>query len=291
MPWSDAEKAECERILDWGMSEDLGEAGDLTSNLVLDAGAVGAALITPRQPGIVAGLEALAILSRKQGGGVTIEQFADDGPVAAQTPVARLQGPLRSLFAIERLALNFLSRLSGVATLAARFVNFVAHTKAVICDTRKTTPGWRRLEKYAVRVGGGVNQRTGLFDAVLIKDNHLASLARKHRQPIAVAVERARSGPAGVLVQVEVDSLTQFESALVAAPDMILLDNMTTEMLGIAVEIRNMKAPTILLEASGGITLANVAEIANTGIDRISVGALTHSAVALDLGLDYEPDG
>ena len=283
---NELELAECRRLIEWGLAEDLGVPGDLTTNAIIDADAVGAASIVVRQPGVVAGFEVLELLAQAKG--LRVESTRGDGPVDQDTPIASLSGHLRELLAVERLALNFLARLSGIATLTARFVHAVEGTRAKICDTRKTTPGWRHLEKYAVRIGGGTNHRAGLYDAVLIKDNHLASLQGRHESPIRFAVERARAvAPAGTIVQIEVDSLAQFEEALASEPDMVLLDNMSAENVGLAVEIRDMKVSNVLLEATGGITLENVAEIARSGVERISIGALTHSAPALDLGLDY----
>jgi nicotinate-nucleotide pyrophosphorylase (carboxylating) len=197
---------------------------------------------------------------------------------------------MRALLAMERTALNFVQRLGGIATLTARFAAEVAGTRAAIYDTRKTTPGWRSLEKYAVRCGGGRNHRIGLYDAVLIKDNHLAWLAARP-DPIGAAIAAARArAPAGTTVEVEVDSLEQLDRALECAPDLILVDNLGPEALAEAVCRRDARAPGVGLEASGGITLATVAALARSGVDRISVGALTHSAPALDVGLDYEND-
>jgi nicotinate-nucleotide pyrophosphorylase (carboxylating) len=203
--------------------------------------------------------------------------------------IAIVEGPMRALLAMERTALNFLQRLSGIATLTAQFVAEVEGTKAVILDTRKTTPGWRALEKYAVRCGGGTNHRIGLYDAVLIKDNHLAWLA-DGGDPIGRAVEAARAGaPKGTkFIEVEVDTLEQLDRALEVKPDIILVDNLGPEKLAEAVRRRNERAPGILLEASGGVNLSTVRALAETGVDRISVGALTHSAPALDIGLDFD---
>jgi nicotinate-nucleotide pyrophosphorylase (carboxylating) len=196
---------------------------------------------------------------------------------------------MRKLLAMERTALNFLQRLSGVATMTARFVDEVAGTRALILDTRKTTPGWRALEKYAVRCGGGTNHRIGLHDAVLIKDNHLAWLA-EGGDPIGRAVGLARAGaPEGTkFIEVEVDTLEQLDRALEVGPDIILVDNLGPEKLAEAVRRRDAKAPGVLLEASGGVNLSTVGAIARSGVDRISVGALTHSAPALDIGLDFD---
>ena len=194
---------------------------------------------------------------------------------------------MRDLLVIERTVLNFLQRLSGIATLTARFAAEVAGTRAVILDTRKTTPGWRVLEKYAVRCGGGYNHRFGLYDAVLIKDNHLAWLA-DDGDPIGRAIRASREhAPEGTVVEIEVDTLDQLDRALECAPEIILVDNFGPEALAEAVRRRDARAPSVLLEASGGVTLETV-RLAATGVDRISVGALTHSAPALDIGLDFE---
>ena len=204
--------------------------------------------------------------------------------------IAEIAGPVRSILALERTALNFLQRLSGIATLTARFVAAVEGTRAVILDTRKTTPGWRVLEKYAVRCGGGHNHRMGLHDAVLIKDNHLAYLqSQSGPDAIAAAVAAARAhAPRSAFIEVEVDSLEQLDRALRCDPDIILVENLAPEALAEAVRRRDAVAPRIELEASGGVSLATVLDLARTGVDRISVGALTHSAPALDIALDLE---
>lgn len=288
MGFSAEEREECERLLEWGWREDLGEPPrDLTTEAVLEGDPRAAAVVAARSRGVVAGLPVLDLIAQRLG--IEAVPLALDGPVEEGAKVARLAGSLRKILAIERLLLNFLCRLGGVATLTAQYVARACGTKAKICDTRKTTPGWRRLEKYAVRIGGGVNHRLALFDGVLVKDNHLAELARTEARPIQVAVERARAGtPAGTLLEVEVDDLVQLEEALSARPDMILLDNLSLEYLSLAVEMRDLRAPGVLLEASGGVHLDAVAAIARTGVDRISVGALTHSPPALDLALDFE---
>jgi nicotinate-nucleotide pyrophosphorylase (carboxylating) len=201
------------------------------------------------------------------------------------------------LLTCERLVLNLLGRLSGIASLTRQYVKAIAGTKARIYDTRKTTPGWRRLEKYAVRCGGGFNHRLGLFDAVLIKDNHLVvgAEARGEQFTPAEAVRRARQflasafpeRPDPMIVEVEVDTLDQLREVLSAQPDLVLLDNMSLGDLRAAVALRDSEAPSVQLEASGGVRLETVAEIARTGVDRISAGALTHSAAWLDIGLDW----
>ena len=290
--FDDSERAEALRLLRWGLDEDLGAAGDITSTATLPPDLRGAATMTPRHAGVVAGLPALPLLAELHGGGVRVELLRGDGPVAAGEPVARFSGPCRALLTIERTGLNFVCHLSGIATLTAQYVAAARGTKAKICDTRKILPGWRRLAKYAVRRGGGTNHRIGLFDAILIKDNHLAALAQRDSRPIAAAISRARAAvPPGTVVQCEVDCLAQLEEALAARPDMVLLDNMDNATLRAAVLRRDAAAPGVILEASGGVTLSTIAGIAATGVERISVGALTHSAPALDLGLDEESPG
>ena len=197
----------------------------------------------------------------------------------------KISGPARAILSAERVALNFVQRLSGVATLTAQFVDAVKGTNAQILDTRKTTPGWRRFEKYAVACGGGKNHRLGLFDMILIKDNHLAALRNEKPNAIAAAVARARNKFPKLTVEVEADTLKQVAQAVVAGADIILLDNMTTAQLRQAVRLARDRAKT---EASGGVNLKTVRAIARTGVDFISVGALTHSARAMDIGLDFE---
>jgi len=239
--------------------------------------------LVARQSGVIAGLalacEAFEQLDRD----VTLRIDQDDGSrVTESTPVMFLSGHARGLLSAERVALNFVQRLSGIATLTARYVDAVAGTGAHILDTRKTTPGWRRLEKYAVRAGGGMNHRMDLSNAVLIKDNHLAAVDGD----IGIAVKRARAvAPMGVKVEVECETLDQVRSALDAGADVIMLDNMRLAELREAVRLVDGRAVT---EASGGVTLDTVRRIAETGVDWISVGALTHSAPALDLALDFD---
>jgi nicotinate-nucleotide pyrophosphorylase (carboxylating) len=227
-------------------------------------------------------------------------QVEDGQPVAAGDVVATLTGQARQLLRIERTCLNFLGRLSGICSLTAQYVASVAGTRAQVLDTRKTTPGWRRLEKYAVRCGGGTNHRLGLFDAVLIKDNHLAFCRNDLANPVdaAGAIERMRawlrSRPDGrtavaPAIEIEVDSLEQLRRAAAARPDVVLLDNMSPDELRSCVRFRDEHAPGILLEASGGVNLYTISDVAATGVDRISVGALTHSAVNFDIGLDWSP--
>jgi nicotinate-nucleotide pyrophosphorylase (carboxylating) len=286
-----AEKANAATLIDLALAEDLGQVGDLTGTATIPGNAQGAARFVARTEGVIAGLPVVAMLAERFELGSGWWALARDGDrVAPGAEVASIAGPMRSLLAMERTALNFLQRLSGIATLTARFVAEVAGTNAVILDTRKTTPGWRALEKYAVRCGGGRNHRIGLFDAILIKDNHLAWLAHD-ADPIGTALKAARAfAPTGTVVEIEVDSLDQLDRALEGNPDIILVDNLGPGALSEAIRRRDARAPRVLIEASGGVTLATVASLARSGVDRISVGALTHSAPALDLGLDYLED-
>ncbi len=286
-----AESENARALIDLALAEDLGPANDdLTARLTIPEDAAGSARFVARSPGVLAGLPILSILADRfgMGGGITRSRV-DGDRLDPGAEIARVEGSMRSLLAMERTALNFLQRLGGVATMTARFVAEVAATKAVILDTRKTTPGWRALEKYAVRCGGGTNHRIGLYDAVLIKDNHLAWLATGP-DPIGVAVRLAKGrAPAGTkFIEVEVDTLDQLDRALECGPDIILVDNLGPEGLAEAVRRRDARAPGILLEASGGVTLATVGALARSGVDRISVGALTHSAPSLDIGLDFD---
>jgi len=265
------------------LREDLGLAGDITSIATIPADQTSAASIVAREPGIVAGLPVAQAVFRAVDSAVAFAAHAGDGDrVEAGAELARVSGATRALLAGERVALNFLGRLSGIATLTARYVDAVSGTRARITCTRKTTPGLRALEKYAVRAGGGVNHRYGLFDGVLIKDNHVTAAGG-----IGPAVTRAR-GAAGhmVRVEVEVDTLAQLDEALALGVDAILLDNMSLDELREAVARAGGAA---ILEASGGVSLDSVAGIAATGVDLISAGALTHSARCLDVALDLRP--
>jgi nicotinate-nucleotide pyrophosphorylase (carboxylating) len=235
---------------------------------------------------VLSGLPAAAIVFELVDPDLSFTAVGHEGQAVTPGAVlASVRGRMRSILAGERTALNFVQRLSGIASLTRCYVDAVAGLPCRILDTRKTTPGWRLLEKYAVRCGGGHNHRMGLHDAILIKDNHLAALGA----PLAEAVRRARAAHGSTIpLEIEVDTLEQLEEALAARPDIVLLDNMPAEVMRRAVERRNAVAPGVLLEASGGVTLATLRGIAETGVDRISIGALTHSAVALDIGLDYQ---
>ena len=284
-----AEIDNCRKLITIALGEDLGTSGDITTQAILPADQVGSAVFVARMTGVVAGLPAVGmVLAAVDSKLVFAPLLADGGAVQSGTPLARVLGPVRSILAGERTALNFLQRLSGVASLTRQYVDRIAGLPCRILDTRKTTPGWRFLEKYAVRCGGGQNHRFGLFDGILVKDNHVAALGG-HEDAIRRAVRLVREQVGhSVPVEVEVDTLEQLDVALASGSDIILLDNMTVDQLREAVRRRNSLAPGVELEASGGVTLASVRAIAETGVERVSVGALTHSAPALDIALDYE---
>ncbi len=262
------------------LAEDVG-SGDLTSAATVPEAARARAVITQKAPGVVFGLEAAEATFRALDPDVRLERLTDEGRWRERGDVLQIEGSARALLTAERTALNFLQRLSGVATLAARCVEAVEGTGARILDTRKTTPGLRSLEKAAVAAGGATNHRAGLYDAILIKENH-ATLAGG----VGEAVRRARAHAPGVPIEVECRTLAEVDEALGAGAPRILLDNMTVEQLGDAVLHVARRAE---LEASGGVTLQTLRAIASTGVDFISVGALTHSAPALDLSLLLEP--
>jgi nicotinate-nucleotide pyrophosphorylase (carboxylating) len=264
------------------LAEDLGLAGDITTDATIAPDAAAAAEVRTRKAGVIAGLEVARAAFHQLDRNVRFEALVADGArVEAKVVIARVSGNARAILSAERVALNFLGRMSGIATLTRAYVDTVAGTRAQIIDTRKTTPGLRAFEKYAVRCGGGMNHRVGLFDAVLIKDNHI--VAAGGITP-AIAAARARAGHM-VKIEVEVDSLADLEDALGSRIDAVLLDNMSPDQLREAVRIA---AGRVILEASGGVTLGTLPAIAATGVDLISSGALTHSAPALDIGLDFE---
>ena len=267
------------------LAEDIG-SGDVTTLAVVPEAATAKAWMVAREPLVLAGIELAGAAFTELSKEVRIERLVSDGQKAgAGTKLLSVRGPAAPILSAERVALNFVQRLSGVATLTATFVEAIKGTSAKILDTRKTTPGWRRLEKYAVRCGGGQNHRFGLFDMVLIKDNHLAAL-RGVPSPVAAAVTKAKLQYPQLQIEVEADNLAQAEEAAVAGADIILLDNMTPEQLRAAVKLIGGRART---EASGGVALASVRAIAEAGVDFISAGALTHSARAVDIALDFEP--
>jgi nicotinate-nucleotide pyrophosphorylase (carboxylating) len=262
------------------LAEDLGRAGDVTSQACVPAGARLRATFGSRQAGVVAGLACARLAIAELDPTADFKAVTEDGArVAAGEKLARVNADARALLSAERVALNLMGRLSGVATLTQAYVAAVEGTGAIIVDTRKTTPGLRALEKYAVRCGGGVNHRFGLDDAILIKDNHIAACGS-----VGEAVRRAKAA-AGHLtkVEVEIDGLGQLEEALKYGPDVVMLDNFSLDDLAEAVR---RTAGRAVLEASGGVNLETVRAIAESGVDVISVGALTHSASVLDIGLD-----
>jgi nicotinate-nucleotide pyrophosphorylase (carboxylating) len=280
-----------QRLLDAAFEEDLGLAGDITSRSIVPPDRRGTGEVVARQAGVIAGLAVLPLIGERFELPGAFEFLARDGDtVVPGRAVARLDMPLREMLGIERTMLNLLGRLSGIATLTRRYVEAIAGTRAVICDTRKTTPGLRHLEKYAVRCGGGTLHRMGLHDAALYKDNHLAHLEPDRlAEALAAAVRTVRERFEPSFVEVEVDELDQLQRVLGmerGLVDMVLLDNMATATLRQAVAMRDERAPGVLLEASGGVSLETIRAVAESGVDRISVGALTHSAPALDLGLD-----
>lgn len=292
MPANDLTPAELEaarRVIATAFAEDLAGMNDVTTDALIPPDVQGNVAIASRQAGVLAGLALVPLVLQTFQDKVALKSVGHDGmPLEPGTVVAELAGPVRTLLTAERTILNLLTLLSGVATHTRRFVELVAGTKAQILDTRKTLPGLRRLQKYAVRCGGGTNHRMGLFDGVLIKDNHLAAWVDGGGGSIADALRHVRSkvGP-DTPIEVEVDTLEQLQDALAAAPDFVLLDNMDCDQMTQAVALRDEQSPETLLEASGGVNLDTVAGIAATGVDRISVGALTHSSIALDLGFDW----
>ena len=281
-------RADAEAAVARALDEDLGGRGDITSMASIPAAQRGRATVVSRGEGVLAGVRVAEIVASRAG--LQLAVHAEDGArLARGTRVATLEGPFASILAHERTVLNFLTLLSGNATLAARFVDAVRGTRAAICDTRKTVPGLRTLQKYATRCGGATLHRIGLFDAVLLKDNHLGAfaagtLAERVRQ----AARSARAAGPVAFVECEVDSLAQLDELLALEQgvlDMVLLDNMGPATLAEAVRRRDARAPHVQLEASGGVRLDTVRAIAESGVDRISVGAITHSAPALDLDM------
>ena len=267
------------------LAEDIGP-GDVTTLSTVPADAMARAVMRAREPVTVAGLAFAEAVFKQLSADVKLTSRARDGDrVPANAVLLEIAGSARALLTGERVSLNFVQRLSGVATLTSRFVDTVKGTSTRVIDTRKTTPGWRHFEKYAVACGGGTNHRFGLFDMVLIKDNHLAALQNAKPNPIAAAVKRARAAYPKLQIEVEADHLAQVEEALEAGADIILLDNMNNATMRVAVEKCKGRAKT---EASGGVTLDRVPQIAALGVDYISVGGLTHSARAVDIGLDFE---
>ncbi|SFQ36268.1 nicotinate-nucleotide pyrophosphorylase (carboxylating) [Amycolatopsis arida] len=276
------------RIVTTALAEDLRHGPDATTEATVPAGAIATAELTPRAAGVVAGLPlALAVFEEVLSGDVTVVHRGTDGdPAVPGEPVLVLRGPVRGLLVAERTALNLLCHLSGVATATAAWVSAVAGTGCRIRDSRKTLPGLRSAQKYAVRCGGGVNHRMALGDAVLIKDNHVVAAGSVGAALRSVREWLGRAGTPDLPCEVEVDDLDQFDEALAAGADEILLDNFTPEQCAEAVHRRAERGAGARLEASGGLRLATARAYAESGVDYLAVGALTHSAPALDLGMD-----
>jgi len=280
---ADLDIAEVERVVTTALAEDLGDRGDLTSAATIpaDAGLTGA--YVSRESGVVVGLPVLAAIVDLAAPSARLDLLVTDATVVpADTTLATIEGPARAVLALERTSLNLLSHLSGIATTTRRWVDAVADTSARIRDTRKTVPGLRDLQKYAVRCGGGVNHRRGLYDAVLIKDNHINAAGG-----IAAALKHATDAhPDAMVVQIEVDDLDQLDDALTAGAQALLLDNFTDDDTREAIRHIRALERDVVVEASGGLTLDRAAALAATGVDYLAVGALTHSVRALDIALD-----
>lgn len=279
--------ASADDLIRMALKEDIG-SGDATTQSVIDAGSRATGRMVARQSMVVCGVEVVRRVYQLLDPecGVEVDQ-TDGGQVEAGTTILTITGPARSVLTGERVALNFIQRLSGIATLTHHYSQAIEGTPTRLLDTRKTTPGWRHLEKYAVKCGGGTNHRSGLHDMVMIKDNHLATLRGSHpgESAIAVAVSKARQSYPDLQIEVEADELGQVREALEAGADIILLDNMSLAELREAVSLCRGRART---EASGGINLTTIRDVAETGPDFISVGALTHSAANVDIGLDFD---
>jgi nicotinate-nucleotide pyrophosphorylase (carboxylating) len=304
LDWNAAVEDDLRQLIRLAVREDLDRQYDWTTVALVEPDQQGRAAVVVRQDGVLAGLHAVPVVIDEMQASLNCQlRSADGDEVSAGTVIAELSGSARDLLTCERSILNFLGRLSGIATMTRQYVRRLEGNSARVYDTRKTTPGWRRLEKYAVRCGGGSNHRTGLFDGILIKDNHLALASEKNLSP-ADAVRRAREFVSGMtpellpgvnasrmIIEVEIDRLEVLDDVLAAGPDIVLLDNMPPKLLHAAVARRNAVAPHIELEASGGVSLETAREIAESGVERISVGGLTHSAKALDVALDWLPTG
>jgi len=277
--------AQVNRLIEQALEEDLGW-GDITTQALVPPDWVGRGKVVFREAGIVAGLDVMAAVFTKLDPSLDVEAQVEEGDeVEVDQVVAAVSGPLASILSGERLALNFLQRLSAIATETARYVKAIEGLPTRIVDTRKTTPGMRWLEKYAVRVGGGHNHRMNLGDGILIKDNHLAALGAQGQSLKDAVAELRRVAPHPLRVEVEVESVAQAQEALEAGADVILLDNMSLEAMRKTVELARGR---VLTEASGGIRLETVRAVAETGVDLISVGALTHSVRALDISLELD---
>lgn len=300
--WNEDAETDLRRLIQLAVAEDFGNGQDWTTVSLVPDSVEASAAIVPREKGVIAGLPAGQIVFNEMECGATCRPLVEDGTVVKPgQQVAILSGAAREILSAERTILNFVGYLSGIATQAAKFAEQIRGTNAKVYDTRKTLPGYRRLAKYAVRCGGGTNHRSGLHRAVLIKDNHIAfgnderaddDSIRGFQVAEAVTISRkfvteSVAKGADMIVEIEVDTLEQLEKVLPSQPDIVLLDNMPPEDLRKAVAMRNAQAPKVQLEASGGVNLDTIAAIAATGVDRISVGALTHSVRNFDVGLDW----
>ena len=305
--FSSAAQADCLKLIEMALTEDIGTSNledgvDCTTDSIVPKQAAARAAFVSRADGVVCGVEIAKLAIKHFAPELKLEVEVEDGQaIKPQQTIAVMVGSAHDILTMERTCLNFMCRLSGISTLTGKYVKEIEGTKACVLDTRKTTPGWRRLEKYAVACGGGENHRMGLYDAIMLKDNHLAfyrSLVEDNQDTIPTTIKIARQWindnatklPNGekTILQLEVDTLEQLEIALGTDCDIVLLDNMDCDQLKRGVAMRDDKAPKILLEASGGVNLKTIGEIAQTGVERISVGALTHSAVNFDIGLDWE---
>lgn len=289
--FTEIQKDAAKTLIKLSLEEDLNQAGDLTCQALIKESDQAEIQIVARDTGILAGsLLASLVFSELDLNVVCTQHLSDGDTLEHGSIIATCSGPLASILIGERTVLNFITHLCGVASLTEKYVQAIQGTNATILDTRKTLPGWRILEKYAVTAGGGTNHRMGLYDGILIKDNHLAAWATRNSHcTIADAIRQSRESVKGRIgIEVEVDTLDQLADALQAEPEIVLLDNMPPETLIQAIQLRNEQSPTTLLEASGGINLETVRNVAETGVERISVGAITHSAVSLDIGFDWK---
>lgn len=298
--WDDQLQDDCRRLIALAVREDLGREHDWSTLSIVPETALGKVQIVARQEGVMAGSKIVDLIVEDLELGLQVtHHIADRTSIAPDDAIMTLSGSVRDLLTTERIVLNFLGRLVGIATLTSSYVNQVRGTKAKVYDTRKTTPGWRRPEKYAVACGGGTNHRTGLYEAVMLKDNHLAWYTESTDQathlgdlvPVVrqfLIEQLGETNGSQRIIEIEVDRLEQLREVLPSRPDIVLLDNMDCDALRAAVTLRDELAPEVSLEASGGVTLDTIGAIGQTGVDRISVGALTHSAVNIDLGYDWK---
>ena len=294
--WDEFLIDDARHLIRLAVREDINHQNDWTTVSLVDSGVTAAAEVVPRKTGVAACLKIIPLVIDEMDCSLKCELKASDGDaIEPGQSLAKIEGSARDMLTSERIVLNFLGKLCGIATQTQRYVEAIKGTSAKVYDTRKTTPGWRRLEKFAVRCGGGTNHRQSLDAAVMVKDNHLAFCRQTNADfQISDSVARVRKFLAStvpdqqeMIVEVEVDSLDQLKRVLPGGPDIVLLDNMEPAQLREAVEIRNQLNPNAQLEASGGVTLDSIRDIALTGVERISSGALTHSAVNLDIGLDW----